>query len=149
MIKYIKKIHLREDCLRASSCSWIKQPLVFFQKNYFPSIRFHSVRFLIGTQFFLCSALVTRRNTSFSISLPSSKLTIPLILCHKWIIMFIDLPLHNGFYSLCCLKTMEIISIHSEAGSNTFCYDSVTYCVQNLSCLVVFERNLIVQSRVD
>ena len=34
-------------------------------------------------------------------------------------------------------KTREIISINSEADSNTFCYDSITYCVQNLSCLVV------------
>ena len=53
-------------------------------------------------------------------------------------IMFIDLPSHNGFYSLFRHKTREIISINSEADSNTFCYDSITYCVQNLSCLVVW-----------
>ena len=53
---------------------------------------------------------------------------------------------------------LEIISINSEAGSNTFCYDSVTYCVQNLSCLVArltyqgpkrMRGILIVQSRVE
>ena len=39
------------------------------------------VRFLMGTQnFFLCPTLVTRQKTSLSISLPSSKLTISLIL---------------------------------------------------------------------
>ena len=44
-------------------------------------IRGTEVRFLMGTQnFFLCLTLVTRRKTSFSSSLPSSKLTIFLIL---------------------------------------------------------------------
>ena len=33
-----------------------------------------------GLRNFLCPTLVTRRKTSFSVSLPSSKLTIPLIL---------------------------------------------------------------------
>ena len=51
--------------------------------------------------------------------------------------MFINLPSHNEFYSLFRHKTREIISINSEADSNTFCYDSITYCVKNLSCLVV------------
>ena len=32
------------------------------------------------SEFFLCPTLVTRKKTSFSVSLPSSKLTIPLIL---------------------------------------------------------------------
>ena len=37
----------------------------------------------IEEEIFLCSTLVTRRKTSFSISLPSLKLTISLVLCTK------------------------------------------------------------------
>ena len=57
-----------------SESSWGIKPQTF---------RFWSeAQFLMGTQnFFLCPKLVTRPKTSFSISFPSPKLTIPLILC--------------------------------------------------------------------
>ena len=56
------------------------------------------------SKFFLCPTLVARRITSFSISLPSSKLTISLIL-------FINMMLNMMTYMMLMLSTLLILAV--------------------------------------